>query len=148
MGAQVVPQALSHAGELMDLVYAILLKLFHGSDARQHEQMRRFYGTGAQHHAVGFDVENFAAAFGFYPNGFPVFDQYLPYGNAASHGEIETVPHRVEIGHSGAHPDAVYVVRRRHADAGRVGAIGVVRGTEPVFQASCVKRLLYVGGGT
>jgi hypothetical protein len=68
LGAEVVPQVLSYSGELMNHGYPKLLKLVPGPDSRQHEQVGRFDGAGAQHNPVCLHAENLTAAFGFHAN--------------------------------------------------------------------------------
>ena len=52
--------------------------------------------------------------------------------------------HGVEVGHCGAHPDAVHVVRRRHPDPCRVWTVRVFRGAKSLRYAGCVERSLDV----
>ena len=66
----------------------------------------------------------------------------------APNGEIETVAHRIEVGHGSAHSHAVQVVRRRYADTGRVGAIRILCRAEPLLQTGRAEGVLDVGDGT
>ena len=104
--------------------------------------MRRSDRAGAQHHPAGFDPEHLAAAFGFDADRLAVLDQDLADEHPAPHRQVQMMAHRIEVRHRGAHPDAVDVVRRRHAEAGRVQAVLIVGGAEPRLQAGGMKRLL------
>ena len=104
--------------------------------------MRRPDRAGAQHDPVSFDLEYFSAAFGFDADGPAVLDQDLANKDMASHRQVQIMPHRIEMPHSGAHPDAVYVIRRCQAEACGVQAILVVGGAEPRLQAGRMERLL------
>jgi hypothetical protein len=58
LGAEVIPEVLSDAGEMMNRGYPTWLQLVLGADAREHEQVGRFDRPGAQHNTVCFDGEN------------------------------------------------------------------------------------------
>ena len=69
LGAEVVHEVLSDAGELVHEGYPKLLQMALGANAREHEQVGRSDGPGAQHHTVGFDSEDLPSAFGFHADG-------------------------------------------------------------------------------
>ena len=127
LGAEVVPEVLADAGEMMHRGYPKLLKLVLGADAREHEQVGRFDRPGAQHHPVGCDGEHLPPAFGFYTDGLAILDHDLPDEHPAPHRQVQIVAHRLEMRERHAHAHAVQVIRGRHANASGVVAIRIRR---------------------
>ena len=148
LGAEVVPEVLADAGEMTNRRYAELPQMVLGADAREHQQVGRSDRTGAQHHPAGFDLEHLAAAFGFHADGLAILDQDLADEHPAPHRQVQMVAHRIEMRHGRAHAHAVDVVRRRHAEAGGVQAIRVVRGAEPRLHTGGMEGLLDDRPGT
>ena len=96
----------------------------------------------------GFDLEYLPAAFGFHADGLAILDQDLPDEHAAPHRQVQMVAHRIEMRHGSAHSHAVDVVRGRHAEAGGMQAVRIVRGAESRLHTGCMEGLLDGRPGT
>ena len=88
MRAEVVPEVSAYPRKVVDKRYTKFFQLISCTDTRQHQQLGRPNGTRAKDYTFGFDVEDFAATFGFHTDGFLVLNQNLPYRNAAPNCEI------------------------------------------------------------
>src|SRR5689334_13403186 len=143
LGAEMVPEVLADPGEMTNHGYAKLLQLVLGANTREHQQMRRSDRPGAQYYPVGLDVENLPTACGFDAGDLAVLDHNFPNEHFPPHRQIQIMAHRIEMRHRSAHPDAVQIIRRRHAEAGRVQPILVARRAEPRLQTGRMESLLY-----
>jgi hypothetical protein len=148
LGAEVVHEVLSDAGELTNRGYPEVLQVVLGANAREHEQVGRSDRPGAQHHPVGFDGEHLAPAFGFHADGLSILDHDLPDEHPAPHRQVQAVAHRLKMRDRRAHAHPIQVVRGSHAHASGVWAIRILRGAEPRLHTGGMEGLLEVRPGT
>ena len=112
---------------------------------RQHQDMRRFQGAGAQHNPVGFEVEYLAAALNFQTRYSCPLKERPAREHVAFDGQVEPMTHRAQVGDGSAHADTTPVIHRDCADAGGIGAVQVgVVGVTP-FNGGGVECFLHVG---
>ena len=129
-----VAQILPHAGRIQHHRNAQPVQRGGRPDARQHQQLGRGDGAGAEDDFGAGDGELFAAAFHLGAHGPrpPVgagFEQDAMHRYIGLDGEVHPVAGGAEVGQRSAHPHAVGVVHRDrpHAARLRVVHIGVMR---------------------
>ena len=93
-------------------------------------------------------VKHLPTALGFHTHGLAILDHDLPDKHPAPHRQIQIVAHRIEMRESHAHAHPVQVIRGRHAQAGGVRAIRVLRGAKPRLHTGGMEGRLEVRPGT
>ena len=111
-------------------------QLIGGADARQHEQLGRADGAGAQDDLVALDDEGLAAALDLHPNCARCSRWITIQHDAAglgvgADGQVEAVARHIDVAQGHAHAHAVDVVLGAQADAGglRIIHVGMERVT-------------------
>jgi len=117
LGGQVVPEVLSHPGQLVDQGYSQTAQVVPFARCRTASGYGRLERPGAQHHPFRFDGEYLAPASTSTPTAFFLREQHLPYEHVTPHSEVETMAPRMQMGDSGAHPPPIQVVRGPDTDA-------------------------------
>ena len=88
LGTEVVHQVLADARKMTNHGCPELLEVVFSADAGKHQQVWRSDRADAKHHAVGFDMEYFAPAFGFLADGLAILDYDLPDKHTAPHRQV------------------------------------------------------------
>src|SRR5690349_17994820 len=96
-----------------------------GSDAGEHQKLRRERGAGAQDDFLSLDNEVPAAAFDLHADRSFALEDEAARGAAIADGQVHPMARGIEISYRGADADAVGIVERHRADAGGVGQVMV-----------------------
>ena len=120
-----VPHALPHPGQVVDHRYAELPEVAGRTHAGEHENVRRADGAAAEDDLIALHLEDLAAAFELDAGGPVAFKDHPEHGAVGPYGQVEPVPRQVQVAEGRAQADAVGVVQRHWADAGRVGMVQI-----------------------
>ena len=111
-------------------------------DAREHEQLRRGDGAGAEDDLLGLHRVLVAPALDLHAGGPVAVEQYAVHGAVGPDGQVEPVSRLAQVADCGAEPDAVRVVQRQGAYAGGIGVVVVWAVGEALGPAGVVEGLL------
>ena len=137
-----VSHVLPHAGQVGHHRDAELPQVGRRADARQHQDVGRADGAGAENDLVAFDGEDLAAAFHPSSDSAVAFEQDALHVAVGADGEIEAMARLVQVAQGGAHAHAAGVVEGSRADAGGVGVVVVRAVGKPRLAAGGVECVL------
>ena len=118
-----VAQILADARQFVNHRDAQLPQVVGRANPRQHQDLRRGHGAGAEHNLPGLDGEYFATAFHLHTHGGFALKQDAPDNDVGPHRQVEAMPHRPEEGERSAHPHPFRVV---HGDGPHTARFGVI----------------------
>ena len=137
-----VAQVLADARRILHHRYAEFVQRGLRADTRQHEDLRRGDGTGAEDDLLSLNGEALSAALHLGTDCFLALEQDAMHGDVGLDRQVQAMPRRAKEGQRGAHPHAVGVVHGdgTHAAGLRMVHVRVVR--EPDGPGGVVERLL------
>ena len=128
VGGDVVLQVLAHTGQVVQHGNAVLLQVRFGADTRQHEQLGRAKGPGAQDHFLaGTDLLHPAVPAQLHAGGGLAFEDDLAGVATLEHREVAAIGVGVQVG-SGGVPALAVVLRGlggRNAELGGPVVVGI-----------------------
>ena len=114
----VIGQVLADRGLVEQQLDFAHRQVFGGSDAGEHEQLRRVVGAAAEDHlALGAQLLGLPELAGFDADRLGALEQHAAHVHVGHHGEVRPLGGRVQVGDGGARAHAAALGHLVHADA-------------------------------